>query len=60
MFDSTQTVSGNKYSLAEVFGLKPEDVQVVALFVGGGFGGKAGLWKHTVLCVAAARRSARR
>ena len=49
VFESTQTVSGNKYSLAEVFALKPEAVQVIALFVGGGFGGKAGLWQHTVL-----------
>jgi len=55
VFESTQTVSGNKYSLAEVFALQPEAVQVIALFVGGGFGGKAGLWQHTVLCVAAAK-----
>jgi xanthine dehydrogenase YagR molybdenum-binding subunit len=55
VFESTQTVSGNKYSLAEVFALKPEAVQVIALFVGGGFGGKAGLWQNTVLCVAAAK-----
>jgi xanthine dehydrogenase YagR molybdenum-binding subunit len=55
VFESTQTVSGNKYSLADVFALKPDAVQVVALFVGGGFGGKAGLWQNTVLCVAAAK-----
>jgi xanthine dehydrogenase YagR molybdenum-binding subunit len=55
VFESTQTVSGNKYSLGEVFALKPEAVQVVALFVGGGFGGKAGLWQNTILCVAAAK-----
>lgn len=59
VFESTQTVSGNKYSLAEAFGLKPEDVQVIALFVGGGFGGKAGLWQNTVLCVAAAKITGR-
>jgi xanthine dehydrogenase YagR molybdenum-binding subunit len=59
VFESTQTVSGNKYSLAEVFALKPEAVQVIALFVGGGFGGKAGLWQNTVLCVAAAKVSGR-
>jgi xanthine dehydrogenase YagR molybdenum-binding subunit len=59
VFESTQTVSGNKYSLAEVFALKPEAIQVIALFVGGGFGGKAGLWQNTVLCVAAAKVTGR-
>jgi xanthine dehydrogenase YagR molybdenum-binding subunit len=59
VFESTQTVSGNEYSLAEVFALKPEAVQVIALFVGGGFGGKAGLWQNTVLCVAAAKVTGR-
>ena len=29
-----------------MFALKPEAVQVIALFVGGGFGGKAGLWQQ--------------
>ena len=59
VFESTQTVSGNKYSLADVFAVKPEAVQVIALFVGGGFGGKAGLWQNTVLCVAAAKVTGR-
>ena len=59
VFESTQTVSGNKYSLAEAFALKPEAVQVIAMFVGGGFGGKAGLWQNTVLCVAAAKMTRR-
>jgi xanthine dehydrogenase YagR molybdenum-binding subunit len=55
VFDSTQNVTGYKYSLAEVFGLRPEDIQVFAPFVGGGFGGKVSLWTYTVLCVAAAK-----
>ena len=55
VFDSTQNVSGYRYTLAEIFGLDPEAVEVIALFVGGGFGGKAGLWQHTVLCAAAAK-----
>ena len=40
VFESTQTVNRNRHTLAEVFGLKPEEVQVIAPFVGGGFGGK--------------------
>jgi xanthine dehydrogenase YagR molybdenum-binding subunit len=55
MFDSTQTVSGYRYALAEIFGLAEDRVRVVAFFVGGGFGGKAGLWQNTVLCAAAAK-----
>jgi xanthine dehydrogenase YagR molybdenum-binding subunit len=55
VYDSTQFINGGKHLLAEVFGLKPEDVRVLAGFVGGGFGGKAALWTNTVLCAAAAK-----
>jgi xanthine dehydrogenase YagR molybdenum-binding subunit len=55
VFDSTQTVNGYKHILAGIFSLKPEEVQVIAPFVGGGFGGKAGLWNNTPLCAAAAK-----
>ncbi len=40
--------------MAHIFDLKVEDVQVVAPFLGGGFGGKIG-WSNTPLCVAAAK-----
>jgi xanthine dehydrogenase YagR molybdenum-binding subunit len=55
MFDATQAVRGYRSSLAMSFGLKEEDVRVVAQFVGGGFGGKAGMWSNTWLCAAAAK-----
>ncbi len=55
VFDSTQSVNLTAHTLAYIFSLKNEDVQVVAPFVGGGFGGKAGLWNHTALCAAAAK-----
>jgi xanthine dehydrogenase YagR molybdenum-binding subunit len=55
VFDSTQSVNLTAHSLAYVFGLKNADVQVVAPFVGGGFGGKAGLWNNIALCAAAAK-----
>jgi len=55
IFDSTQFVEGYKNSLAHIFNLKPENVRVVAKFVGGGFGGKAGLWWNTVVSAAAAK-----
>ncbi|MFN8661671.1 MAG: xanthine dehydrogenase family protein molybdopterin-binding subunit [Thermomicrobiales bacterium] len=59
VLESTQFVNGLKHQLAHVFGLKPENVRVVAPFVGGGFGGKVALWSHTVLCAAAARMAHR-
>jgi xanthine dehydrogenase YagR molybdenum-binding subunit len=55
VLDSTQSVYTTARSLALIFKLEPDDVQVVAPFVGGGFGGKGGLWNHTPLCAAAAK-----
>jgi xanthine dehydrogenase YagR molybdenum-binding subunit len=55
VLESTQSVYTVAASLASIFRLKPEDVQVIAPFVGGGFGGKGGLWNYTPLCAAAAR-----
>lgn len=55
VFDATQAVNVYKKTLAEIFNIKPEKVRVIAPFVGGGFGGKAGMWKNTVLCAATAK-----
>lgn len=55
VLESSQSVNTAGRTLALIFGLKPEEVQVVAPFVGGGFGGKGGLWNHTPLCAAAAK-----
>ena len=54
VFDATQSVNLTAHTLAYIFDLKVEDVQVVAPFLGGGFGGKIG-WSNTALCVAAAK-----
>jgi xanthine dehydrogenase YagR molybdenum-binding subunit len=59
VLESTQFVNGLKHQLTHVFGLKSENVRVVAPFVGGGFGGKVALWSHTVLCAAAAKVTGR-
>ena len=45
-------------SLAQVFGLKADQVRVLSPFVGGGFGGK-GLWSHQILAAAAAKLAGR-
>ena len=59
VYDSTQSLSWVKNTLCAVFDLTPKKVRVVAPFVGGGFGGKAALWNHTLLCVAAAKLTER-
>ncbi len=56
--DATQAVVHTAWSLAEVFGLKEEQVHVSSPFVGGGFGGKT-LWQHQVLAAAAAKLAGR-
>ena len=55
VFEASQFVSGGRDTLAEVFGVKPEQVRVISPFVGGGFGGKGTMWDYNLLCVAAAK-----
>ena len=52
--DATQMIHGTAGSLAKIFGLKPDDVELSSPYVGGGFGAK-GLWDHQILGAAAAR-----
>jgi len=52
--DETQMLNGTAWSLAQVFGIAEDRVEVHSPFVGGGFGGKA-LWDHQILAAAAAR-----
>ena len=53
VFDTTQMVYMERNMLAGVFDLDPEQVRVVAPFVGGGFGGKPGIWGTTLGAMAA-------
>ncbi len=59
LYDTSQFTSGSAASLADIFGLKRENVRVLSPFVGGGFGGKGGLWPHSQLCVLAAKVTGR-
>ncbi len=59
MYDTSQFTIGTANSIAEVFGLKKDHVRLIAPFVGGGFGGKGGLWAYNQLCVLAARVTGR-
>jgi xanthine dehydrogenase YagR molybdenum-binding subunit len=55
VFEASQSVNTTARTLAHIFGLDWEKVRVLAPYVGGGFGGKGGLWNHTPLCAAAAK-----
>lgn len=52
--DATQTLVQSAWTLAEVFGVKEEQVHVSSPYVGGGFGSKT-LWYHHVLGAAASK-----
>ncbi len=54
LHDAAQGVAHMAWSLAQVFGIKEEQVHVTSPFVGGAFGGKS-LWRHHVLAAAAAK-----
>ena len=55
VYDASQNIANFGATLAKIFSLKPEDVRVLAPYVGGGFGGKGSLWPHVQLCVLAAK-----
>ncbi len=57
LYDSTQNVHGVRKTLAPIVGLAPEDVHVIAPYVGGGFGSKGMPHAHEVLAVLAAMRA---
>ena len=59
MYDTSQFTVGTAGSIAEIFGLPSENVRLIATYVGGGFGGKGGLWPYNQLCVLAARMTGR-
>ena len=54
LHDASQALCSSRYTLAKSFGLKEENIRILAPFVGGAFGNK-GVWNHTLLCVAVAR-----
>lgn len=56
--DASQAVVQAAWTLAQVFGIKEEQVHISSPYVGGGFGGKT-LWSHHILAAAAAKVSQR-
>jgi xanthine dehydrogenase YagR molybdenum-binding subunit len=55
LFDSTQHIFGTKELVAIVLGIPPDKINVSAEFLGGGYGGKAYVWPHTLLAALAAK-----
>jgi xanthine dehydrogenase YagR molybdenum-binding subunit len=55
LYDTSQGIFGDRKRIAELLGLDPENVRVVSLFLGGGFGSKGPCWSHTPICALAAR-----
>ena len=56
--DASQAVAHEAATIAEVFGLKENQVRLTSPFVGGGFGSKL-LWQHQILAAAAAKLASR-
>lgn len=55
VYESTQSVVVHRNTLAQIFGLPTEHVEVRAPFIGSGFGGKLWIWPHSVAACAAAK-----
>ena len=55
VWDTTQSVMGERDALAGIMGVAPEQVRVVSYFVGGGFGCKGLMWSQVPLAAMAAR-----
>src|SRR5579872_2760195 len=56
IWESSQNVWGFKNGLAEQLGMSPDDIRVIAPFVGGAFGSRGSLTQRTALIALAARR----
>jgi len=55
LYETTQHIFGTKELVSIVLGIPAEKINVVSQFLGGGFGGKAYVWPHTLLAALAAK-----
>jgi xanthine dehydrogenase YagR molybdenum-binding subunit len=55
LYETTQHIFGTKELVSIVLGIPPEKINVVSHFIGGGFGGKAYVWPHTLMAALAAK-----
>lgn len=59
LYETTQHIFGARELVSIVLGVPLEKITVVSHFLGGGFGGKAYVWPHTLLTAAAAKALSR-
>jgi xanthine dehydrogenase YagR molybdenum-binding subunit len=55
LYETTQHIFGARELVSMVLGIPQEKIHVVCQFLGGGFGGKAYVWPHTLITALAAR-----
>ena len=55
LYETTQHIFGTRELVSMVLGIPQEKINVVCHFLGGGFGGKAYVWPHTLIAALAAR-----
>ncbi|MDB5191141.1 MAG: xanthine dehydrogenase family protein molybdopterin-binding subunit [Segetibacter sp.] len=56
VYDKTQGVKATQKSIMDAFKLKEQNVQVIADFVGGGFGSALRTWPHVIAVILAAKK----
>ncbi len=56
LYDATQGVFTDRARVADLLGLKPENVRVISPYLGGGFGSKGPVWSHVILAAMAAKQ----
>src|SRR6202035_2438789 len=59
LHDASHHISGVQETLSKIFDVPKNNVRVVSLFVGGGFGCKGQIWSHVVLAAMAAKQANR-
>ncbi|HZZ88561.1 MAG TPA: xanthine dehydrogenase family protein molybdopterin-binding subunit, partial [Caulobacteraceae bacterium] len=59
VWESSQSVWGARFGLAEQLGVSPDDVRVISPYIGGAFGSRGSLTQRTALIALAARRLGR-
>ena len=55
LYETTQHIFGTRELVSMVLGIPQEKINVICQFLGGGFGGKAYVWPHTLIAALAAR-----
>lgn len=55
VYDSTQSITGDRSTIALTLGIPLDNVRVQCPFTGGGFGSKGSTWSHVILAAIAAK-----